>query len=282
LVPDLGQQRVNRYAPDGSSLGSFPVRIEAGIPLAINATGDGLIAEQIRPIALGQAHTDSMDFVITLGVDGTVKDTLIRFPRGGTFDFSDPSAPRRTLAAREPSWELTADGHIYFGMSDEYQIGIYSPEGTLERVFSRPYEQQPITERDEEMVWDAVEEQIQRLVPPQQFSLAMQQINALWTLAEFWPAFAGIQEGPDGTIWVQHIQSPSTVGDDQDWNPIEDIGARDWDVFDGEGRYLGVVTMPARFAPRAVEGNKVYGVWRDEYDVQYVVRMRVEGAPAGD
>ena len=54
LVPDLGNQRINRYAPDGTSLGSFrldrsphliwqraqSVRIEADPPLAVELDGD--------------------------------------------------------------------------------------------------------------------------------------------------------------------------------------------------------------------------------------------------
>jgi hypothetical protein len=60
-------------------------------------------------------------------------------------------------------------------------------------------------------------------------------------------------------------------------NFIEDIGAPDWDVLDGEGRYLGVVSMPDRFAPRMIVGRKIYGVWRDEFDVQYAVVLRIVG-----
>jgi len=52
LVPDLANQRVNRYAPDGASLGSFPLRIEDGIPMSIVATRTGVIAEQVRPLSL--------------------------------------------------------------------------------------------------------------------------------------------------------------------------------------------------------------------------------------
>jgi hypothetical protein len=80
-------------------------------------------------------------------------------------------------------------------------------------------------------------------------------------------------------MWVQHIQSPSTVPEGEDWNPLEDAGAPDWDVFDSNGRYLGVVSMPARFQPRMIRDDKIYGVWRDELDVQYVARMRIVGIP---
>jgi hypothetical protein len=60
---------------------------------------------------------------------------------------------------------------------------------------------------------------------------------------------------------------------------IQDLGAPDWDVFDADGRYLGVVSMPQRFSPRGLREDKVYGVWRDELDVQYVTRLRIVGIP---
>jgi hypothetical protein len=53
------------------------------------------------------------------------------------------------------------------------------------------------------------------------------------------------------------------------------VGAPDWDVFDSEGRYLGVVTLPDRFEPVEFAEEDVYGVWRDELDVEYVMRLKV-------
>jgi hypothetical protein len=55
----------------------------------------------------------------------------------------------------------------------------------------------------------------------------------------------------------------------------QDIGSRDWDLFDPDGRYLGVVTMPPRFARRLILGDTIYSVWRDDLDVQYVTRLRI-------
>ena len=55
------------------------------------------------------------------------------------------------------------------------------------------------------------------------------------------------------------------------------IGAPRWDVFDPQGRFLGVVTLPERFEPGVFRGDKVYGVWRDEFDSEYVVRLHIVG-----
>ena len=58
---------------------------------------------------------------------------------------------------------------------------------------------------------------------------------------------------------------------------LEDFGAPDWDVFDAQGRYLGVVEMPQGFTPKLFREDKIFGVWRDELDVQYVLRLRIVG-----
>jgi hypothetical protein len=278
LAPDMAQQRVNRYAPDGSSLGSFPLRLENGIPMAIAATTDGIIAEQVRPLSLPDMPArDSMDAIVTLAMDGTVLDTLMRFPSGGTIDLADPNDPRITLFAAEPVWELAEDGRLHFGINDSYRIRVYDQDGVLERIFTKPYERAPISDGDQQTIMSFIEEQIQDLVPPGQQATALARIRQAYRFADYYPAFASMQDGPQGTIWVQHIQSPSDVPEGTEWNPLQDIGARDWDVFDRDGRYLGVVTMPERFAPRLLRGEHIYGVARDELDVQYVVRLRIVG-----
>ena len=280
LVPDMAQQRVNRYAPDGTSLGSFPLRLENGIPMNIAATRTGVIAEQVRPLTLPDMPArDSMDAILSLATDGTILDTLMRFPSGGSIDLANRNDPRVTVFAAEPVWDLAEDGRLLFGINDNYRISVYQPDGRLERIFSKPFTRSPVTEGDQEKIMGYIEKQIRQLVPPAQVSVALQRVRAIYRFADFYPAFAGVTDGPQGTMWVQHIQSPSTVPEGEDWNPLEDAGAPDWDVFDSNGRYLGVVSMPARFQPRMIRDDKIYGVWRDELDVQYVARMRIVGIP---
>ncbi|NIR43454.1 MAG: hypothetical protein GWN99_05825, partial [Gemmatimonadetes bacterium] len=56
------------------------------------------------------------------------------------------------------------------------------------------------------------------------------------------PAFANLIAGPDGSVWVQHIQPASDLSEEEleTYNLLEDSGAPRWDVFDSDGRYLGV------------------------------------------
>ncbi len=281
LVPDMGNQRVNRYGPDGSSLGSFRLALENGMPMSIAATRSGIIAEQVRPLPLpNRPAVDTMDAIIILETDGTVSDTIITFASGRTLNFTS-DVPEINLFSAEPVWRLTDDMTLWYGVNNEYRIGVYDADGALQRIVTKPFEATAVADRDQAKMLEFLEEAWRDAgVPPQ----AIPRLKDAVSFADVYPAYAQFQVGPGQTMWVQHIQSPSALTEEElaNYNFLEDIGAPDWDVFDADGRFLGVVTMPSRFAPRTFVDDKIYGVWRDELDVQYVVRLGVTGIPGGD
>jgi hypothetical protein len=275
LVPDVQNERVNRYAPDGTSLGSFPLRLQDGLPMMFRASAAGLLAMQVRPFALpGQpAPENPEDAIVVFRPDGTVIDTVMAFPSGRTFSMAGP-APEIRIYAAEPVWNLTDDGKLLFGVNDEYRIGVYTLDGGLQRIVAKEFERKPVTERDKRAIMKFLERTwTEAGVPP----AALDQLRGLIKFGDYLPAFASFTGGPQGTIWVQHVRTGAELTDEEieSFNPMEEAGSADWDVFDSEGRYLGVVTLPDRFAPRLFRDDKIYGVWRDELDVQYVVRLRV-------
>ncbi len=108
----------------------------------------------------------------------------------------------------------------------------------------------------------------------------------------FAPAFPfvfALEIGPESTLWAQRFRPPSTVpeairesinvGPENPEvflaDPSLRLGAPDWDVFDADGRYLGVVTLPEGFEAVAFAGDAIYGIWRDRMDIEYVKRVRV-------
>lgn len=275
LVPDIANRRVNRYTPDGTSHGSFPLELEKGMPINWRETVGG-VAEQIRPLGLpGMPAGDGNDAILLVASDGTVLDTLMKFPSGGTLNLGG-QAPEIKLFSPEPSWTISEDHRIAYGVSDEYRIGVYTPGGALERIITMPFEQEAVSERDRRAVMSFLEDAwLQAGVPPQ----ALTQLRGIVQFGEFFPAFAQIRSGPEGTLWVQHYRSVGDMSEEEleNYNVIEESGAPDWDVFNSEGQLLGRVTMPDRFAPRVFKDENIYGVWRDELDVQYVMRLRIVG-----
>src|SRR5690606_11710099 len=173
----------------------------------------------------------------------------------------------------EPLWDVWPDGSSASGVSTDYPIEIRGPDRRLERIVKHLFERQPVTQGDQQTSRQALEWLLaQQGAPP----VARQMLLQSLTFAEHYPAFATLMAGPAGTLWVQHVQTAADVAVSGTVD-LQDLGAPNWDVFDAEGRYLGVVRFPDRFNPMRFVGNDVYGVWRDELDVQHVMRLRVVG-----
>jgi hypothetical protein len=176
---------------------------------------------------------------------------------------------------------LTDDLQLVFGVNDEYRIGFYS-DGQLRRVIAKSFEPRRIDDREIEAIMSPRE----RMWTEAGLSAEQRrQARSRWQFAEFFPAFRSLAVGPMGTTWVQHVQPVSELESEELGSTRDPTGAfwdvwahaptSGWDVFDSEGRFLGVVTMPPRFTPKIFRGDKIFGVWRDEFDVQYVVRLRI-------
>jgi hypothetical protein len=277
IVPDLGNQRVNVFLPDGSEPASFPMSFDQGFPARWDMTDSGDLVYQLR--ALNLPNTDqreTLDLIAAVSYRGELLDTLMTPARGQTLTFSDDGRPQRRIFSPEPSWTLLGADRICLAVNDRYRIGVYDLEGTLRRVISIPQEPAPITDDDRRIFWEMVENLWDQLqVPEQQREIGRQTVS----LADDFPAFLQLMNGPRGTLWVQHVLEPSALTEEEQaaWNPLLDFGADEWDVFDEDGRYLGVVEMPHRYQPILFDDDQVYGIWRDEFDVQYVRVMEITG-----
>jgi hypothetical protein len=281
LVPDIMQQRVIRYAPDGSPVGQFQIPLDAGIPMRWEQTPDRRIVQQVRIMTLpgqqapGATPTDPVDRLLVRAYDGTLTDTLMTFESGQTFNFGGQT-PQIKLFEPEPMWSIGQDGTVFFGMNSEFSIEMRDAAGQPVRIVRLPYERKPVTDADQRTFLDMMRELFSTQgVPPQ----ALDQLTSMIQFAEFYPAYANVMGGPDNTMWVQRVRTAAEAeASGESFNPQQgDSGSRTWDVFDHEGRYLGPIDMPARFQPMHVEGSNIYGVARDDLDVQYVVKLQLVG-----
>jgi hypothetical protein len=283
LVQDLRNQRVNRYAPDGSHLGSVQVSLEEGIRLLWRTTATGVVAEQVH-LTPGPTEDEvaSADVIVLRRTDGEVTDTILKFPSGQTY-FDAGQVPEVRLFSPEPVWAITDDLRLLFGVTTDYRISVYSPARLLERVITRAFEREAVTDRAKETVMDFLERSwTDAGRPPPVVASRLSMVR----LAEFFPVLTKLHSGPRGTLWVQRVPPAATLerwGETTRRVPIrhltESRGTPEWDVFDTDGRFLGEVLLPPRFMPHVFRGDKIYGVWLDDLDVQYVVRLRVRGMP---
>lgn len=81
------------------------------------------------------------------------------------------------------------------------------------------------------------------------------------------PPFQWLREADDGSVWAQRQVAE---------------GALAFDVFDRDGAFLGTITLPDEYATLRVQRiteSHIFGVVRDEFDVEFVVRLVIEKPP---
>ncbi|MDT8340086.1 MAG: hypothetical protein RQ751_01120 [Longimicrobiales bacterium] len=269
-VPDLTNQRVNLFTLEGASDGVVPFRLTGGVPVRWDEAAGDVLTAQLRGMDVeGMAALPLGDPIITVTGEDAQPDTLGYLPKGQSLSFAG-GQPRIRLFEPEPVWDVDGSGRLAAAMNGEYRIELRR-DGAVERVVTRPVERRPVTERDQERVRDMMG----RLMAPQGAPpQVLAQIISSIEFAEYFPAFAQVMLGPDETLWVQRIRAVEQVDDATEFNP-QDLGSPDWDVFDADGRYLGVLTMPGTFQPLRLVGDVLYGIETDDFDVQSVVGYRV-------
>lgn len=269
-APDLTNQRVNLFTLDGDPDGSIPLLLTGGVPVRWDETGDGTLAAQLRGMAVeGMAELPLGDPVITVAGGDAEPDTLGYLPKGASVSFAG-GRPQIRLFESEPLWDLDGSGRFVSAMNSNYRIEVRR-DGVLERIITRPFQLRAVSDREKDQILDMLRDlMLAQGIPPE----AVPQVLGVTQFAEHYPAFAQLLLGPDGTLWVQRIQTAEQVAESGSFNP-RDLGATDWDVFDAEGRFLGGVEMPQRFQPLRLVGDVLYGIERDEFDVQSVVGVRI-------
>lgn len=284
LLRDPGNARIQVYSPEGESLDTW--RIRGGFNTSSRMVVDTL--DRAYQIILLDPEADVRDWEIgfvQVLPDGSSGDTLRR-PETG---YESPSieARRETedggvnasvsgvpFSPRETS-ALTRFGYWIHGISTDYAFTLLKPQEPL-RV-EKVYDPVPVApgERAEE---EAFAIRNMRYTDP----------NWRWNgppIPDEKPPYGGIYPGEDGTIWVRTFQ-PAVREEDLAYDPSDPLAIPDewhepvaFDVFDDEGRYLGAVTTPDGFSmspPPLFSSDWVLGTVRDEYDVQSVVKFRVE------
>ncbi len=271
-VADIMNQRVSWFDAEGTTLGSHPLPMTEGVPARWMKSADGHVVQQAMIMAFpGQSQVEPKNLLLRRHVSGALVDTLMELPIGRTMDFSG-SEPSITIFESEPMWSTDPLGRLISGSNSEYRFQVYDARGRLERIVSRPGPRQPLTDSDQADFRRAIEDAWGRAgMPPE----ARQMMASALRFARHYPAYANLLGGPDGTIWVQHVQTPETIKEMGGTFDIQDIGGPRWDVFDGDGRFLGSVDMPLRFTPMLFDGDRVYGVLRDDLDVQHVARLHL-------
>jgi hypothetical protein len=215
--------------------------------------------------------------------DGTVRDSLVPpdvilgAPRliasveGNTSMNDVPFSPRFM-------WTFSPMGAFVSGRSDAYVIDIRTFDGRLTRI-EMEGAQVPVSA--------AEREENERLT-----TANMRQTDPSWKwngppIPAVKPYFNLIAVDRDGRIWVS-IPSPGEeipVAERDEPTRFGDVEIAPrtirepvvFDLFEGNGEYIGRVRMPPRSVWRAADGDHVWAITRDSLDLQQITRFRMTG-----
>ena len=277
-VRDFGNARINLYDAAGESIGTLviPGGFYTSTPMHIDTAGriyTSVISDRVE----GQMFRVGFQ---RFSADGTVQDT-IRNPRR---DFQSASLIARSADGKSMSatsvpftptvqWTLDRAGNIVWGMTDDYAIHTVR-DGRPFRI-TRAVEPVPVQAAEKAAAEEGVKRNMKRTQP-----------NWTWqgpSIPETKPFFRSLDVAHDRRIWVQVSQpavrepADTTVARAPDAPPPLDrwVEPLVYDVFEPDGQWLVRIRLPDRFRPMYMRRDHVWGVQRDELDVNYLVRLRI-------
>jgi hypothetical protein len=259
---DVGSPRLTFFSPDGDLLGSTPVRIPVStsgntLPYVIwTRLADGsLLASENRILPLDARGRGRATFALMrTTTEGATPDTLLLIPGA---EYVEGAGGRPTAPPFGLRWAFSAVGdRIFVGSGDQLRIDVHDLQGRLVRSIRTAHERRPVTDASLAAMLD---DRLERARTPEQ----REQIQAAFPVvppAERMPVHGSriLLDALDH-LWVEGYHAP---GDP----------ARGWHVFDPDGRYLGVITVPRNLVVMDVSADGVLGVWTDELDVPSVRR----------
>jgi hypothetical protein len=280
-VRDPRNTRINFFSPDGESAGSLPI------------PGGFFTSEPLHTDRAGRLYTS---IIIQQDEDGAFQTGLIALtpegPTGDTIRLPDwgfeaptlvasnvtPQGSARSMSnvpfAAQRAVTLDRDGRVVGGVSTRYAIERFGTDGTILRI-ERAAEPVPVGS-GERTYREFLATRNMRNTDP----------NWRWNgppIPAVKAPFTGVRVDEENRIWVQVAVPGEVIPEEERPDPRPGIepGPTPWrtpivyDVFEGDGRFLGRVATPPRFTWHTSRGDHVWGVVRDEYDVAYVARLRL-------
>lgn len=281
VVMDWANMHTQVFGPDGEWLDSWRFAPEGGKRISRWDTApSGLMINVLTPLQTpDMSVSDTLDAVVVRDVRGRIQDTLAWMPTTRTFSLRGGRQELRFYSAR-PICDLRWNGGLVVGQTDRYRLEWLDPDGELERIVVLERDRIPFDDSEQaaamrlfDSAWDKWN------MSPERRALVKSTIR----FEDHYPAYRTFRHGPQGTLWVQQVRptgalTPEEVEEEGGVYPWP-YGSTKWDVFDAEGRYLGVVDIPSDPGLILFYGDRLYSVWKDELDVQHLLVLEVEGLP---
>ena len=271
VVRDGINRRDNLFTGDGVFL--------RAVPFTASFTESAGLSQGNR---IERAKTLESDVLLHVAPDGAIIDTVVTFEydirkslgvAGSAGQPGGGSPVEIHLLPAIPAWGATSDGRIIAGTSNRYRIEVRRPDGVLAMLIDKEHDPLGMESEEHEQLLDRVR-QLMRDAGLSEDAVTGVFQRFSYIPPDSLPAFTDIVGGPDGTIWVQTVLPVESMNANETLDVLH-AGSPIWDVFCGDGRYLGQVALPVRFQLLRVKGAFLYGIEQDDLDVERAVRLRI-------
>lgn len=250
----------HRFDEAGQFLGTFPTpsgiacSVRTWLPDGRYMAADGGFDRETREM---RTHFVILEWT---GDRMTPVDTVQEpdHPEPETVTFVSASGGSRSTRyipfAHTPMWRMETGGMFWvWDGGGAYDIRLQTLHGDTIRRIGRGYTPIPV---DGEVRRQAIAE-LQRPGWEPETSFDASRVPNVY------PPFESVKLAEDGSVWVSRTTGSEEVT---------------WEVFADDDTYLGVVEIPESLKGirlREIGADHLWGIVRDEFDVQYVVRARI-------
>ncbi len=278
FVYDPNNRRLTAFDSTGETSESWDVQDAACCAWRMSVAPDGTLWLPVEQHGFASPTGDTRHGARAYTVGAEPRDEIrwhpdIDFP----IDVIDVGGMEMTVPfSPEYAWALSADGGVIVGASDRYRFEVHRMDGG-KLVVEREVDLVPVDPDEAEWRRGWTLHNIRSYIEPT--------FDASMVIPEHKPAFVGFAPDAHGGAWVWRRGPSRHVGGDCVEDPFDtDVAtARDkscwtadgfFDVFDGDGRYLGWVRQPDGLARWNAQLNLF-----PMGDIVYAIIETAEGVP---
>ena len=272
LVADWGRGRLHRFRRDGTFVDATLFPGAGGRSWWRVAGGGDLYYRALERITDETGQWRGRDRLLRVTPAWDAPDTVLTFDYPQT-DVGARGAPKVPVVVNAPTWDVLPDGRVVWTTLEDARVRIHGPDGALRRIVaSDRWTSNPPTLAERDRLLDLLRERLTMLGGA---ASLVERFEVPYPAVM--PVLSTVRAGPAGTIWVQRVDGaadahPMAINTP---DPPTGWGGARWDVLDGNGAYLGTVTLSPRTRVTRVLDDRVVGVRWDELDREEVVVWRL-------
>lgn len=229
--------------------------------------GDGFVIQDFRFFRDETAFVDDSASILLYSEAGALADTIatVWLEEVGYLNPETRMVGSPIFGAHAQVGHLNED-QIFYASGRLPQIEVRDPGGRIRRLIRWQSRSREVEERETELWREELRQRYEERFGDQPGieEAIRDNIGTHRPVADSFPALAAIEITRGGTIWVQEYRRPSDVGPDR------------WLVFGANGSLRCQAFIPEGIRVHNVGSDFILGTERDQFDVDYVVRYRVD------